>query len=146
MPVGGFLSEQACRYGRYASEPTHLQLKRFRPDRPDRELIDRRRGEHLRLWVAVQLGTVRFLGTFLAEDPLDVPWAVVDFLASQLGIADASCVKRDTERPKTAYEHAWEIAREFSCRGSPTRMLRLSCRRSWQRGRGLGPSTAQRAV
>lgn len=107
MPVGGFLSEQACRYGRYASEPTHLQLRRFfvLTDR-DRELIDRRRGEDLKLGVAVQLGTVRFLGTFLAEDPLDVPWAVVDFLASQLGIADASCVRRHTERPKTAYEHA----------------------------------------
>jgi len=88
---------------------------------------------------------VRFLGTFLAEDPLDAPWAVVDFLASQLGNADASCVKRYTERPKMAYEHAWEIAREFGYRGSPTRMLRLSRRRSWQRGRGLGRA-AQRAI
>jgi Domain of unknown function (DUF4158) len=41
---------------------------------------------------------------------------VVDFLASQLGIADASCVKRYTERPKTAYEHAREMAREFGYR------------------------------
>jgi Domain of unknown function (DUF4158) len=84
---------------------------------------------------------VRFLGTFLAEHPLAVPWAVVDFLASQLGNADASCVKRHTERPKTAYEPAWEIARAFGYRGSPTRMLRLSRRRSWRRGRGLGPSS-----
>ena len=86
MPVGGFLSERACRYGRYASEPTRLQLKRFfvLADR-DRELIDRCRGGRLKLGVGVQLGTVRFLGTFLAEDPLDVPWAVVGFLASQLG-------------------------------------------------------------
>ncbi|WSD11288.1 DUF4158 domain-containing protein [Streptomyces hirsutus] len=42
-------------------------------------------------------------------DPLDVPWPVVEHLAEQLGIEDVSDVKRYTERPKTAYEHAWEI-------------------------------------
>jgi len=39
----------------------------------------------------VQLGTVRAVGRFL-EDPLDVPWAAVEFLAEQLEIGDASCV------------------------------------------------------
>jgi hypothetical protein len=34
---------------------------------------------------------------------------MVEHLAAQLGIEDTSCVKRYTERPKTAYEHAWEI-------------------------------------
>nr|WP_326756924.1 DUF4158 domain-containing protein [Streptomyces hirsutus] len=45
----------------------------------------------------------------LPGDPLDVPWPVVEHLAEQLGIEDVSDVKRYTERPKTAYEHAWEI-------------------------------------
>jgi hypothetical protein len=34
---------------------------------------------------------------------------VVEHLAAQLGIEDPSVVKRYTEQPKTAYEHAWMI-------------------------------------
>jgi hypothetical protein len=33
----------------------------------------------------------------------------VEFLAEQLGIDDASCVKKYVQRPQTPYEHAWEI-------------------------------------
>jgi Domain of unknown function (DUF4158) len=61
----------------------------------------------------VQLGTARFLGTFLLRDSLDVPWNVVEYLAGQLGIADPSVVKRYTDRQMTAYEHAWEIRRAY---------------------------------
>jgi hypothetical protein len=52
--------------------------------------------------------TVRSLGLFLA-DPLDVPNAVLEYLAGQLDIADPSCVKRYTERRTTRFEHAQEI-------------------------------------
>ena len=38
-----------------------------------------------------------------------MPWPVLEHLAEQLGIEDASIVKRYTERRKTAYEHPWEI-------------------------------------
>ncbi len=41
----------------------------------------------------MQLGTARFVGTFLSPDPLDVPWTVVEYLAGQLGIADPSVVR-----------------------------------------------------
>jgi len=48
-------------------------------------------------------------GGTLLEDPLDVPWPAVEFLAEQLEIGDASYVKKYVQRPQTPYEHAWEI-------------------------------------
>jgi hypothetical protein len=59
--------------------------------------------------LALQICTVRYVGRFLVDDPLDVPWSVIEHLAAQLRIEDPSVVKRYTERAKTAYEHAWEI-------------------------------------
>ena len=58
----------------------------------------------------MQLATVRFVGTFLA-DPGDVPGEVVDYVAAQLDIAPASMATH-TQREKTRLEHQWEIARE----------------------------------
>jgi len=43
-----------------------------------------------------------------------VPWPAVEFLAGQLGIVDASCVKKYVQRPQTPYEHAWEIRDRYS--------------------------------
>jgi hypothetical protein len=40
----------------------------------------------------------------------------VEFVAEQLGIEDASRVKGYLERPKTAYEHAWEITERYGYR------------------------------
>ncbi len=57
-------------------------------DDADRALVGKRRGDHNRLGFSLQLGTARFIGLFL-PDPLDVPPEVVDYLARQLGIADA---------------------------------------------------------
>ena len=84
-------------------------------DDEDLELVGRRRGEHMRLGFALQLVTVRWLGTFL-EDPLDVPGVVLDFVAGQLGMADPSWVKRYTERDKTRFDHQWEIRRDCGLR------------------------------
>ncbi len=49
------------------------------------------------------------MGTFLT-DPLDVPTGVLDYVATQLEVADPSCVKRYTERRPTRFEHQAEIA------------------------------------
>jgi hypothetical protein len=62
----------------------------------------------MRAGFALQLVTVRWLGTFL-EDPLDVPGEVLDFVAGQLEMTDPSQVKRYTERATTRFEHQWEI-------------------------------------
>src|SRR5664280_1594557 len=97
--------------GRYAGVPSQADLERvFFLDDEDRALIDRHRGEHMKLGFALQLVTVRWVGALL-EDPLDVPLAVLDFVAEQLEIADPSCVKRYTERRKTRFDHQWEIRR-----------------------------------
>ena len=78
-------------------------------DDADRDLVAKRRGDHNRLGFALQLVTVRHVGAFLA-DPLDVPLAVLGYVAAQIGVTDPSSVRRYTERDKTRLEHQWEIA------------------------------------
>jgi hypothetical protein len=109
VPVEFLTEDQAAAYGRFGGEPSRAELERFFfLDDSDRGRVEKRRGEHNQLGYAVQLGTVRFLGTFLT-DPLDVPWSVVDYVAVQLDVADSSVIKRYTEREKTAYEHGRSV-------------------------------------
>ncbi|MGH9123882.1 MAG: Tn3 family transposase [Acidimicrobiales bacterium] len=109
MPVEFLTDEEAASYGCFNGVPQREELERaFFLDDADKALIGRRRGDHNRLGFALQLTTVRFLGLFLA-DPLDVPTAVLVYLADQLAVADPSCVKRYTERRATRFEHAEEI-------------------------------------
>jgi TnpA family transposase len=113
MPVEFLPDEQVAAYGSFREMPTRPELERFFfLDDDDRDLIALRRSDGHRLGMALQICTVRYLGLFL-ENPLDVPWPVVEHLAAQLGVTDPSCVKRYVERAKTAYEHSWEIRRRF---------------------------------
>jgi Domain of unknown function (DUF4158)/Tn3 transposase DDE domain len=116
VPVEFLTDEEAARYGRYGERLSRLVLEKlFFLDDDDKVLIGRHRGPHMMLGFALQLVTVRFLGTFL-NDPLDVPTEVVDYVAEQLGIADPSCVKRYIERRSTRFEHAEEIKRAYGLR------------------------------
>ncbi|OHV28661.1 hypothetical protein BCD49_37730 [Pseudofrankia sp. EUN1h] len=110
MPVEFLTDEQAEGYGKFTEVPTRPEMERFFfLDDVDRDLIALRRTRHHQLGFAVQMCTVRYVGRFLLDDPLDVPSSVVEHLAAQLGIDDASCVTRYTERRRTVYDHAWEI-------------------------------------
>jgi TnpA family transposase len=113
MPVEFLTDDEAAAYGRYAGPPSQADLERvFFLDDEDRKLVDLRRGDHMKAGFALQLVTVRWLGTFL-EDPLDVPGRVLDFAAGQLGIADPAVVKRYAERVKTKSDHQQEIRRKY---------------------------------
>ena len=109
--------------------------------------VAKRRGDHNRLGFALQLVTVRWLGTFLT-DPLDVPLAVLDYVAAQVEVADPSCVKRYTERQKTRLEHQWEIAQVggfVSFASAQEQLVERLDRRAWTTGDGrrrCSPTTA----
>ena len=76
--------EQRKAYGIFRGDPTLEQLTRYcYLTQTERVFIKERRGvPYLQLGFAVQLMTVRFLGTFL-DDPLRMPESVVAFAAEQ---------------------------------------------------------------
>ena len=113
VPVEFLSDEQAAGYGRFVGDPATADLERFCVlSDSDVALIDEHRGDHSRLGFAVQLATVRVLGRFL-PDALEVPWSLVEFIAGQLGVEDASVVKRYGARRATPYEHSQEITRRY---------------------------------
>ena len=108
MPVDFLTQEQEQCYGRYNGDPSEAQLaKYFYLNEDDLDQVRLRRGDHNRLGFALQICTVRFLGTFLAS-PLDIPRETVTFVAAQLSIADTSCLARYMDRETTHREHAGE--------------------------------------
>jgi TnpA family transposase len=86
MPVSFLTPTQRQNFGHYVGAPSADDLARyFHLDDADLALIFPKRGEHNRLGFALQLTTVRFLGTF-PENPVEIPAAVLSFLCRQLAI------------------------------------------------------------
>jgi TnpA family transposase len=109
MPVEFLTEMHKQRYGDFAGEPTPEELARyFHFDDTDRTLIGKRRGDHNRLGFALQLGMVRYLGTFL-PNPINVPPGVVAYVGQQLDISDTSSLIEYVEREATRLEHTAEI-------------------------------------
>ena len=135
MPVSFLSTLQRERYGRYPESLTADELARFfHLNDDDREWLATRRGEASRLGCALQLTTVRFLGTFL-EDPTAVPDHVLRKVADQLCIISTACVLayRDSEQ---RWRHTTEIRarfnyREFADSGSRFRLGRWLCALCW---------------
>ncbi len=109
MPMSFLSAKQLSKYGRYNEEPTEEQLAHhFYLTTSDLKWINTRRRPHNKLGFALQLCTLRFLGTFLL-DPTDVPPNVLAYVARQLKIADLSCIGKYMERETTHWEHSEEI-------------------------------------
>jgi len=134
-------------YGRFPEALSTAELERFLfLDDADLRLVAKRRGDHNRLGFALQLGTVRFLGMFL-PDPTDVPTAVVDFVAEQVGAADASCLKSYLSRRSTRFEHAEEITAAYGYREfaeAEQELVRWLDDRAWTTGEGPRPCSTGR--
>lgn len=112
MPADFLTPEQAQRYGTYAQEPNQEQLEKyFKLDDFDLELIDRLRLGVGRLGFALQLTTLRFLGTF-PRDVRKIPRVVRKFVARQLGV-DSRDVDRYTRRTATLYQHHQHIREHY---------------------------------
>lgn len=135
MPVDFLTLLQRKSYGCFASEPAPDQLaKYFHLDKSDHQLISERRGEHHRFGFALQLCTVRFLGTFL-KNPIEVPDSVIAYVGAQLG-TDRDCLPRYLERRQTHMEHAFEIAdrlgyKYFDEQPEKWRLIRWLYERAW---------------
>jgi len=112
MPVSFLTNEQAVQYGRFNQPPSPAQLARyFYLDVSDLYWIRRRTEPYLQMGLAIQMGTVRFLGTFL-EQPLDVPDSVVVFTAEQLDLSDWSDLPRYAES-EARFDHKKQIRARF---------------------------------
>ena len=104
MPVEFLSDEQAAQYGRYAGDPTPEQLSNFFfLSEAELALIAERRRDHNQLGFAVQLCTLRFLGSFL-PNPVQVPSIVVRHVADQLHLP-ARVIARYALREETRYQH-----------------------------------------
>jgi hypothetical protein len=75
VPVEFLSDGQVAAYERFVGELSRSELEGFLLlDGTALDLIAHKRADHHKLSLGLQVGTVRFLGHFLTEDPLDVPW------------------------------------------------------------------------
>lgn len=136
MPVEFLTKEQKQQYGCFTDIPNELQLTRyFHLDEFDLMLINKHRGKHNRLGFALQLTSVRFLGTFTLEFEL-VPREVLQFVASQLNIRNIEVLKRYSLRKNTQWDHHREIKqiygyRDLNERYMGFRLIRQLYSRAW---------------
>ena len=109
MPVR-FLSETHYRaYGQYTGLPSKVQLAQFfYLDEVDHNHIAVRRRDINRLGFALQLVTVRFLGTYI-EDMARVPHGVVTYVAAQLEIDAETVDLTEYNRSNAFLTHRYQI-------------------------------------
>ena len=128
MPVDFLTPAQRARYGRFPDSMLAENLARyFHLDDTDHRFVVTHRGAHMRLGCAVQLGTVRFLGTFL-EDPCNVPPKAVSFVGEQLNIPIAGAL--DLYRAsRWRWHHPAEIREHYGYRDFSDRFTQFQLNR-----------------
>ena len=115
MPVSFLSPAQRDSYGQYLGDPSTQELARyFHLDDSDHTQIVEKRGDANRLGFALQLTTVRFVGTFL-DDPTAVPPAVLATMSRQLGI-DTTTDLTGYRDGKWRFAHAAQIRTEHGYR------------------------------
>ena len=130
MPVEFLSDDEVAAYGRFTAAPSRADLERvFFLDDEDRALVAVRRGEYSQLGFALQLVTVRWLGTFL-EDPVDVP--VVGWTSSL-----SSWVVDDSSRAGV-HQAAYDVVRASAAHPPRVRVGGLHGRGSGLRQVGVG--------
>ena len=128
MPVSFLSPAQRDSYGQYLGDPSTQELARyFHLDDSDHTQIVEKRGDANRLGFALQLTTVRFVGTFL-DDPTAVPPAVLATMSRQLGI-DTTTDLTGYRDGKWRFAHAAQIRTEHGYRDLADRAAGFSLTR-----------------
>ena len=126
--------EQRKIFGKYVYAPSPDQLDHyFYLDDRDNEIISALRGDHNRLGFALQLCTVRFLGTSIIN-LTTVPRSAVNFVAQQLKIRNKDCISKYSGTRRQ--EHLQHIKRlygyaEYTDDRARFRFLRWLFTRAW---------------
>jgi len=134
MPVDFLTPEQEAKYGQFVEAPTIEQLaKYFLLDDQDKKNVFNHRGAHNRIGYAIQLGTVRFLGTFLS-DPTAVPYNVKNYVSQQLRLDMSDLDKYRLSESR--WDHTKEIRNtygyhDFTDQPGHFRLVRWLYIRAW---------------
>ena len=115
MPVSFLTDAQQRGYAKFDGNPSSDQLARFfHLDDTDKAFVRSRRGDHMRLGVAMQLGAVRFLGAFI-DDLAHVPAPVQAFVGRQIEVEPKGQVATYQES-QWRWRHEKEIRERYGYR------------------------------
>ena len=110
MPGEFLTKEQRELYANYNGIPSSSQLAQyFYLDELDLRLIQKQHGEVNRFGFALQVCTVKFLGTFI-PDILEIPQSVVYYVADQLSIPDPMSFLSAYSNDRNRWKHSKVIA------------------------------------
>lgn len=109
MPVDFLSPAQQENYGKYPNDLTaEFIANYFFLDDKDKEWIKSKRGQFSCLGYALQLTTVRYIGTFYS-DLTTIPWKIIERIANQVHIDDISdCLSR-YQQSEQRWRHTAEI-------------------------------------
>ncbi|HIF0232327.1 TPA: Tn3 family transposase [Legionella pneumophila] len=136
MPVSFLSPTQRDNYAKYPIDlPLDIVSNLFFLDDQDKEWISIKRGDFSRLGYALQLTTVRFIGTFIS-DLGEIPAVVIERVASQIKIDNPESCILMYMKSRQRWRHTIDIRSrysyvEFSEKGGRFRLGRILCALCW---------------